>query len=908
MIKHLVVIRYTSYFLLTANLVYGQQAKIDTSTYGHWPRLVNMAISNNGKYASYNVYTSSTKDSYTLNLCSTTSKFKKEFTDVSPYSQAFSDDSKYLSYTNVKNELIIYDLFLKRQKIFGKTKKFKLITTSKSDFIVTLSTENQLMISDLTSEKQFSYENVEDFYYSPTSPDNVWIKTYKKDGVGLTAFMKKLDLESTKLISIWQGKNCDNIIINGNGNLVFISRNNEGRKSDVVYLYNSHIFILTKIFDSSIFDDKAVILSKLRGTSFDETKLFFEIKKTVLSPKSSTDAIVNVWSYNDEKIQPLQMQELKQGRQFLYEYNLTEKNLFPLETDSETAVLRDGNSFNDSLILVKHYGRGDLGEWNWNKTSLCSIYSISTQTGRKKLIGDKIPEPLLSSFSLSPDFKHILYFDHTIRNYISYNTATGSKTNLTAKLNVQWTQFDRQEKDIPLAEIIPKGMAGWAGPNIVLLYDNYDIWKIDLTDNTSPVCLTNGTGEKERIVFGVINTSSSRIIDLKKDLLLRAFDIKTMDDGYYKLNRNKELIKLYSGPYIFCGPDHSENVEMIMPVKAKNREAYLVRRMSSSESPNVFYTDNFKQFRPLSTIAPEKQYVYIKSELAKWLSLNGHQLKGILYKPSNFDPSKKYPVIIHYYQKYSESLNMYYEPKYAIGDFNIPTYVSKGYLVFLPDIYYEFGKPGESAYNSVISAANYLSKLQFVDSTRMGLQGHSFGGYQTNYVVAHSNKFAAAVSASGWSDMIGSYFSIMPDGHARSRQQELYKGVIGNPSTVPDQYIANSPIYKIKNISTPMLLMHNYNDSQIDFRLGVEYYLGLRRLGKKCWLLQYDNEDHTLQGSASIDYSLRTLQFFNHYLMNQPAPEWMINGIPAINKGLYDGLKLDSVGRKPEASQLIDQP
>ena len=321
---------------------------------------------------------------------------------------------------------------------------------------------------------------------------------------------------------------------------------------------------------------------------------------------------------------------------------------------------------------------------------------------------------------------------------------------------------------------------------------------------------------------------------------------------------------------------------------------------------NFEFTKDFKIFKPITDIHPEKEYNWMTSELVDWQMTDGNWSQGILYKPQNFDSSKKYPLIFDYYEKRSGELHKYIEPEFSIDRINIPYYVSNGYLIFVPDIYYKQGHSGEGVVNSVVSAARFLSRLPYVDSTKLGLQGHSFGGWETNILITNSNIFKAACEASGVSDAVSSYGQIgYGEGAQYSRQAgEIYAqgspyGLGITPWTAAQSYINRSPIFKIGQINTPLLIMHNDLDAAVPFAQGLEMYLGMRRAGKKSWLLEYPAETHGLFLRADAkDYTIRMKQFFDYYLKNAPPPKWMTEDSSDTSL-LTNPYELDYSGKQP---------
>lgn len=280
------------------------------------------------------------------------------------------------------------------------------------------------------------------------------------------------------------------------------------------------------------------------------------------------------------------------------------------------------------------------------------------------------------------------------------------------------------------------------------------------------------------------------------------------------------------------------------------------------------------------------------SRLVNWKTFDSADCQGILYVPEDFNPANKYPLIVHYYEKRSDELNQYIFPTLASGDINIPWFVSNGYIVFVPDIHYKMGYPGASAYNCIVSGAEMLARNRWIDKQRMGLQGHSFGGYETNYVITHSKMFAAAMSASAVCDLINQYLSLWHNGLGQEGFVEM--GQIRMKFNLWQNkklYILNSPVFNADQVNTPLLMMNNKGDNVVSFSQGAEFYLALRRLGKKVWMLQYDGEGHSIDSpKAEVDYTKRMTEFFDYFLKNRSEPQWMRVGIPAADKGCMDGL------------------
>jgi dipeptidyl aminopeptidase/acylaminoacyl peptidase len=290
----------------------------------------------------------------------------------------------------------------------------------------------------------------------------------------------------------------------------------------------------------------------------------------------------------------------------------------------------------------------------------------------------------------------------------------------------------------------------------------------------------------------------------------------------------------------------------------------------------------------------QSDYVWGDVELYKWEAYDGTDMEGLLYKPSNFDSTKKYPMIVYFYEKYSDNLHRYYVPKPSHSTINFTEYVSNGYVIFVPDIVYQTGKPGESAYNCIVSGTKSLMKENWIDTNKIGIQGQSWGGYQVAYLITRTNIYAAAESGAPVSNMTSAYGGIRwGSGMSRAFQYEKGQSRIGvDMWTDLDLYIENSPIFFADKVETPLLIMHNTKDGAVPWSQGIEYFSALRRLDKKVWMLSYDDDHNLMKWPNRVDLNIRMKQFFDYYLKDEQMPLWMKEGLPYSKKGKEDAYEL----------------
>jgi dipeptidyl aminopeptidase/acylaminoacyl peptidase len=300
--------------------------------------------------------------------------------------------------------------------------------------------------------------------------------------------------------------------------------------------------------------------------------------------------------------------------------------------------------------------------------------------------------------------------------------------------------------------------------------------------------------------------------------------------------------------------------------------------------PNYYVADaNFQEVKRVTDTNPKiREYNWGKAELVHYKSADGVALSGVLVKPEDFDPSKKYPMVVYIYERLSQNLHNFTMPS-AGTSINPTFYASNGYLVFMPDIAYTIGSPGQSALKCVLPAIQAVVDKGYVNEDAIGIQGHSWGGYQIAYMVTQTNRFKAASAGAPVSDMISAYGGIRwGSGMSRQFQYEKTQSRIGKTLwEAPMKYIENSPIFMADRVETPLMMLHNDQDDAVPWYQGIEYYMALRRLGKEVYLFNYNGERHGLGKLATRrDYTLRQQQFFDHHLKGAAAPEWMTKGIP----------------------------
>ncbi len=615
--------------------------------------------------------------------------------------------------------------------------------------------------------------------------------------------------------------------------------------------------------------------------SKDGAKLFFGSAPQPIMQDTTllTEEIVSVeiWHGEDEYIYPQQNKQLDadKKRSYLVSLDLATKAVIQLG-DQSIPSIEIGNEGNASVFL----GESNVPyrkQITWEGSGTNDFYVFNGSARSKKQIATAVK----GNASLSPKANYVYWFSMADTAWFSYSIVSDKTYKLTPRTNIKFADENDDHPDYPS----PYGAAGWtADDRLFIAYDRYDLWALDPSNNKAPVNLTK-VGRQEKIVFRYVKLDAEeRFIDQSKELLLSAFNETTKASGYYTLSLNDgKLTKLLVDNYRFGGT-----------VKAKLANQLLFTRESFREFPDVWTADlNLTAPKKISDANPQmKNYFWGSVELVNWTSLDNIPLTGLLYKPENFDPKKKYPMIVYFYERESDNLHGHIIPNPLRSSINRTTYTSDGYLVFVPDIIYKIGFPGESAHNCIMPGITQLISKGFVDEKNIGIQGHSWGGYQTAYLITRTNMFKAAEAGAPVANMISAYGGIRWEtGLSRMFQYEKTQTRLGGSLwEKPMLYIENSPIFFADKIKTPLLLLHNDADGAVPWYQGIEMYMAMRRLDKPVWMLNYNGEPHwPVKRENRMDFQIRMKQFFDHYLKGATLPPWMKDGVPAMEKGITKG-------------------
>ena len=614
--------------------------------------------------------------------------------------------------------------------------------------------------------------------------------------------------------------------------------------------------------------------------SDDGSRLFFGTAPRPEPPAPDTlldeeEVGVDIWNWKDPYLQPMQKERADERRSRTYRAmaDLEEGRLLQLGTEDIPDV--DVGSKGDADVALAVTNRPYRQEISWDWPPAYDAYTIDLATGERTLIVEQIKDRP----RLSPGAQYVVWWNNAQRQWIAETVDGTTRISLSGDIP---TAVHDEEHDYPFPPY-PYGMAGWTEDDErILIYDRYDVWAVDPTYDDGPQNLTDGVGRRDSLRFRYVDLSPDEdAIPSDEPLLLSAFNRHTKAEGFYRdrVDSGNAPEQLLMDDRAFSTPEQAEDADQL-----------LLSRESFREFPDLYVTGpDMETLIRISDVNPhQEEYRWGTAERVQWTSLDGKPLQGILYTPDGFDPEQEYPLMVYFYERNSDNLHRYWTPRAHRSIINFSFYVSRGYVIFIPDIPYKVGYPGESAMNAVMPGVTKLLDTGFIDPDRVGVQGHSWGGYQIAYMVTETNLFAAAEAGAPVSNMTSAYGGIRwGSGMSRMFQYEDTQSRIGGTLwETPLRYIDNSPIFQADKIQTPLLMMHNDQDGAVPWEQGIELFVALRRLGKPAWLISYNDEPHWPTTLANKrDWAKRMQQFFDHYLKDAPAPVWLEDGVPAVDKG-----------------------
>ena len=578
-----------------------------------------------------------------------------------------------------------------------------------------------------------------------------------------------------------------------------------------------------------------------------------------------------LWHGKDTRLQSMQLvqEQADKGFSFMATYLPATNTVVQLTDD----VVRTATLGARDALLLGSDNRAYERQSSLDGIQRRDVYVIDTRTGAKTLVKKEARGPA----QLSPDARTVLFWDEGHWN--AYNVATKQVTNITQGAPVSFVDTeDDHNVDRPATQVIGFSKDGRS----VLLQDNYDVWRVGLAGNSFANLTVDGRAKRIRYSRRLVTDPRERGIDLTKPIYMAALQHLTKKEALVRLDPNKV------GAVVLSGWRDARH----LPMKARDAEVWVASIQSATRFPDywrvAFGTGALADSVRLSDANPNMNGVAWSagSRLVSYVTEKGDSLQGALYLPAGYREGQSYPTLTFIYELQSDNLNTFYSPTYSSSpNALIGVHNSRGYAVFLPDIVYKLNDPGMSAVWSVVPAVKAAIATGIVDSARVGLHGHSWGGYQTSFLVGQTNIFKSAVAGAPLTDMVSMYSSVY--WNTGSANQPIFQSsqgrFKGNFLENREAYERNSPNRYADKVQTPLIILHDDKDGAVDFNQGITFYNTLRQQNKDVILLEYVGENHGLaQWKNKRDYSQRLMEYWDAYLKGEPAPEWLKNGIPRL--------------------------
>lgn len=905
---------------------FAQKKVIDHTAYNSWKSLSNASISPFGNYISYEIkpyrgdgflYWRNSNGKLDSIARGGAAKFAPNETFLTFSITGYYDSLRALQLSGTKKKDLPKDsmgvVLLKKDSLYKIPQVIDFKVAEKADWLAyrldknelstskkkkankkkkqtaTASEGKLLVISEPTTHKTIEYKDVTNYALSPSAQ---WVvfSTQQKVKKADSIYLHIVSLNgTTKYQKGSYTEIGDFLFSHDESHLAFLASTDTNKNNK---LFNLYLIDLTQNKTTLIDTNYSGI--SLKNTVSKHGELWFseqdhflyfgtakrpkqEAKDTLLKEEKF---VVDIWNWQDNKIQPKQLAELEKekNRSFLSRINLASGALQILENDTLSIDLNRKVEAKKALV---YSSKSYESSYDYTSPWKTDVYVLDLETNR--------PQLLLKGFanevSLSPDGSGAVYFNPTKKNYYYQHIGSGKEECLTCRLDENWYT---DANGMPMDKE-PFPVVGWVKEGKeVLLQSEYDLFVITL-DGSKKTRLTIGHGKENREVMRWQNwESDSAYIDLNRAWVT----------GFNRDTKYTTLYKTYS--YYEKATDQLEKIYAAYAdvngiEKAKKGDQIMFRQGNLTEYPELWTaTSSFEHAVKISNTNPQqKEYNWANVELVHWKAPSGEKLQGLLYTPENLDQTRKYPMLVYFYELYSDDIHNYYSPKPTASIIYPTEYASAGYVIFIPDIRYTPGHPAQSAYDCIMSGVdNVLRKYHYVDEQNMGIQGQSWGGYQVAQLVTMTTRFKAAMAGAPVSNMFSAYGGIRwNSGMSRQFQYEHTQSRIGGTIwDVPELYVENSPIFGLPKVKTPLLIMSNDDDGAVPWYQGIELFMDLRRLHKPVWLLNYNGDEHNLMKPANrMDLSIRMRQFFDHFLQAAPAPEWLKKGIPATEKGKTTG-------------------
>lgn len=891
--------------------VVAQDKVLTVDDYHRWSQIRGMQISDNGEWMAYSLRPNGGDD--TLHVKSLSSDTKYMIPNAS--GAVFSANDRHVAYSVSLPEEERDKLRDRNQPVhstaellelstgakiriermdnmrFSEDGRYWAVHREKPDDDKSKHRGSDLVVRDLNTGVNRNYGNVSEYAFNKRS-DHLAYLVDAAEMVGNGVYLQELSSGSSMALDVdssryrgltWDDDDTHRSEWEEKGRSLAVMK---GNKADSLV----HIANTLLVFDPVTDPDRKLSLSDINISDFEEDLVISENRGIQWSSDGSlimiglkeqqplikvdrdTVANVDVFHWKDDRIQTVQERQANRDRNFtwLATYDLNNLRVTPVTRPGlKDALLSDHNTY-----MVARDEEPYINDVNWG-VSPADLYRVNIRSGESKQFASQVKRDM----GYSPDGRYYLYQSVTEQDtsLMVYDLEEDRNTNISEASDMLFMDMDHPYPH----ENPPFGLAGWtADREHVIVNHKYDLWMLAL-DGSDAVNITQGMGDEKEIRFRYITMDpDEEWIDTSENMMLTGFGKWTKKDGFFRLQMGKDPAEL-----------RYEDASFGRPMKAQNANKVLLTRETFTDFPDYYLTDTrFRRMNKVTDANPQQdEYAWGAGRvLVEYENDRGIKLQGTLTLPAGYEEGKQYPMIVYFYEQMSDRHHQYSMPVYDDRP-HMSTYASNGYLVLMPDNVYEEGRPGTSALDCITAATQKVIDLGYADPDMIGLQGHSWGGYQSSFILTQTDMFATVVTGAPPTNLTGFYNNIYGNtgtnhhGIMEIGQVRMGRGV--TPWTHREVYNREDPMYYVPDIETPFMILHGTDDGAVDYMQGLEFYNAARRMGKEVVLLTYPGEPHHLRREANqIDFQIRMKQWFDHYVKGEDPADWMVNGIPYLEK------------------------
>ncbi|HUW05706.1 MAG TPA: prolyl oligopeptidase family serine peptidase [Williamwhitmania sp.] len=830
----------TAFLLLTLQLSAQQGIPIDSL--GKGPEIGQFTALENGKAFIYSIKENRNENYFLVKLNGVT----KCLGELTSWEQI--DNGRFIGVVaKQKKEVSLINTETLKQAPIGKNGK-RLIDVGKNSVIVELNSKKKKEYITFNIAHNNSLPDTFNIY--STSPDNGYLLLGNTIDSTTQFFRYSFANKSKKTIAETTGNILD-LAISPNGECAAIAYTNKGRS----YLLQLN---LNKVGEHLDTIPSGWALATKPMLSFSSSGATLQLLLEKVDSTSLLNSSIEVWDYRDVTLASAEAkrEERNLNRKFLW--IAQNGKLQQVENDTLQKARQVGNSTRYYIGSVEY---PYLKQRSWESGKKADYYLIDLENSSATCL----KKGAMFYVNSSPSGKYLYWFD-TDSCWHSYSIASKKENIITEGANDFFFNIRNDEPTWPG----PFAPEGWTkNDEHIILKGYYDLWKCDPSGKEAPLCLTAGYGKEHNMQLRICEASKKRGLNEKEVVVAEGFSLSTKESGLFEIALSKS-----TQPRLLHGGNFK-----LTATKVLSNGAIAWRQETYNSYPDIFYKTPAGEVKKVTNLgAYYSKWGTGNVQLVQWFTQHGKQIQGMLFLPDTCI-KPPYPLVVNLYERQSDDLHLFRRPEFSEATINIPYYTSNGFAVFIPDIVFEVGNPGESSFECVTSGLRYVfANYPQLDSARVGIQGHSWGAYQAAYLLTRTNLFKAAVAVAPVSDMVSAYGGLRRGvGNSRMFQYESGQSRIGKTLwEAPQTYINHSTVLFANRITTPLLIIANDNDGAVPWEQGIELFLALRRLNQPAWLINYKGDAHVLNKHENkVDLTQRMMTFFTYYLKGSGMPVWM---------------------------------